>query len=592
MSTENTEQFTSIEGSRGTAGSFKLLLRYIQGVPFLRWAFLPTVFCGGLSAIGSQVFLWLCGKLAECSSANNCAPQALVGGLTVTPSILILVVLALLLIVIRILQWVIFESGGQLASQKFFEKMVRSVGGVRTTFFDEYPSGKVINRFVKDADALRVYGPIRIGDTIGSVVELMSVAIVISFASPIAALIALPTFLFFVYVQRNIAPMLQHVMVLRSARFGEVLHRESDVIEGVRAFALYEQLPALAERLTGAVFRFMQMHFLRGTVEAWGRLLSDLGVAVYGSIVLAAVYFGIHQGTLSVVLGVVIITAAFRLGTIFGWLTWSMGLLFETAGNARRVFEYIDLPAEESEEGAKPHAVRAPSDIQSGDIAFLSYSMSYRPHTPVILKELSVTIRNGSKVGLVGRTGAGKSSFVQSLFRMVHVHGGDIRFGEASLLQMPIDQARALVAVVPQDPYLFEGTIRSNIDRLSECSNEVLQEALRKVQLSVDLDKAVLEGGSNLSLGERQLLCLARVIISKRPIVVMDEPTSGVDTITDAIIQSVLRTALHDRTIITIAHRLETLARMDRIIELHDGAIIRDGKPADILPRLTPEELA
>jgi ABC-type multidrug transport system fused ATPase/permease subunit len=218
--------------------------------------------------------------------------------------------------------------------------------------------------------------------------------------------------------------------------------------------------------------------------------------------------------------------------------------------------------------------------------------MSYRPHTPVILKELSVTIRNGSKVGLVGRTGAGKSSFVQSLFRMVHVHGGDIRFGEASLLQMPIDQARALVAVVPQDPYLFEGTIRSNIDRLSECSNEVLQEALRKVQLSVDLDKAVLEGGSNLSLGERQLLCLARVIISKRPIVVMDEPTSGVDTITDAIIQSVLRTALHDRTIITIAHRLETLARMDRIIELHDGAIIRDGKPADILPRLTPEELA
>jgi ABC-type multidrug transport system fused ATPase/permease subunit len=102
----------------------------------------------------------------------------------------------------------------------------------------------------------------------------------------------------------------------------------------------------------------------------------------------------------------------------------------------------------------------------------------------------------------------------------------------------------------------------------------------------------LLEGGSNLSLGQRQLLCLARVILTKRPFVIMDEPTSGVDTITDAIMQSVLRTALRDRTIITIAHRLETLARMDRIVELEDGTVLRDGTPDAIIPRLSAEELA
>jgi ABC-type multidrug transport system fused ATPase/permease subunit len=387
--------------------------------------------------------------------------------------------------------------------------------------------------------------------------------------------------------------MLEHIMVLRSARFGEVLHRESDIIEGVRTFVLYGQLPALMQRLTSAVYGFMQMHFLRGQIEAWGRLICDLGVAVYSFAILCAVTVGIHYGTLSAVVGVLIITASARLGTIFNWLTWSTGQLFETAGHARRVFEYVDLPAEETEECATPQtattASTAPAD---GDLSFVHYSMSYRAHTPLILKSLSMTIKNRSKVGLIGRTGAGKSSMVQSLFRMVHVHGGDIRVGSCSLLGMPINQARSLFAVVPQDPYLFEGTVRSNIDRLGEYSDTVLKNALSETQLALDLEMPLLEGGSNLSLGQRQLLCLARVIVTKRPFVIMDEPTSAVDTITDAIMQSVLRTALSDRTIITIAHRLETLARMDRIIELQHGVIVRDGPPAAIIPLITAAELS
>jgi ATP-binding cassette subfamily C (CFTR/MRP) protein 1 len=156
---------------------------------------------------------------------------------------------------------------------------------------------------------------------------------------------------------------------------------------------------------------------------------------------------------------------------------------------------------------------------------------------------------------------------------------------------MPIAQARGLFAVVPQDPYLFQGTIRANLDRLGEYSDDVLRGALIRVGMDRELDAPVSEGGGNLSLGERQLLCLARVIVSKKPFVIMDEPTSGVDTITDAAIQQVLRTELYDRTIITIAHRLETLARQDRIIELEAGRVLRDGTPAEVLPLLTHDEL-
>jgi ABC-type multidrug transport system fused ATPase/permease subunit len=126
---------------------------------------------------------------------------------------------------------------------------------------------------------------------------------------------------------------------------------------------------------------------------------------------------------------------------------------------------------------------------------------------------------------------------------------------------------------------------------LGEYSEDVLRGALVRVGLEQQLDAPVSEGGSNLSLGERQLLCLARVLLSRKPFVIMDEPTSGVDAITDATIQQVLRTELYDRTIITIAHRLETLARQERIVELEAGRLLRDGTPAEILPLLTEEDL-
>lgn len=585
------DQFTTVEGNKGTTDSGRLLVRYFKSVPLFRWALVPTAVLAFCSTGGQQVFMWLAGILAECSSRDSCEQLELLHSITLTPSFNLLAWLAAIVVLLRIAQWTLFETGGQLGSSSLLRGLVSGVGRVRTTFFDEYPSGKIINRVVKDSDSLRVFGPIRIGDSVNAIIELFVVALLISYASKAAALVAVPTLLFFLYVQKNVAPMVQHIMVLRTARFGEVLHRESDVIEGVRAFTLYGHLSSLMQRLTRAVYNFMQMHFLRGRIEAWGRFLCDAAVALYGTLILATVYIGIHHQGLSPVLGAVVITAAFRLGTVFSWLTWSLGQLYETAGHARRVFEYVDLPSEDSEEGVKPAHPDIEGATLDGDLSVLSYSMSYRQHTPTILSNLSMTIQRGSKVGLVGRTGAGKSSLVQALFRMVYVRGGDIRVGSRSLLLMPLAEARALFAVVPQDPYLFHGTIRANLDRLGEHSDEALKAALARVGLAIDLYSLVTEGGANLSLGERQLLCLARVIVSKKPFVIMDEPTSGIDTITDAAIQQVLRTELHDRTIITIAHRLETLARQDRIIELEAGRVIRDGSPEQILPVLTEDEL-
>ena len=586
------DHFTTEERAGDVQGSLRLLGRYLREVPYVRALLIPNVFFALVPASLYQLFMWVGGKLAECGSLSSCAPVEILWGIRLEPAISLLALLAAVVIVGRFIEWCVMECGGQLASRRLLGKMVHGVARVRTTFFDEYPSGKIINRLVKDADQLRAMAPIRIGDSTASVVELSVTAAVMGIASPWAAAVAFPMLLFFFYVQRNVAPMLQRTLMLRSARFGEVIHRETDVIEGVRTFVLYGQLSALMGRLSGTLYRFMQMHFLRGTIEAWGRFLSDVGIALYGTGVLVVVCLGLHYGTLSPVMGVVVVSASFRLGSVFSWLTWSFGLMFETAGHAQRVFDYVDLPNEESEEGLVPAMREDAPRLPEGDLRIEAYSMSYRPQTPVIFERLSLSIERSTKVGLIGRTGAGKSSIVQALFRMVYVRGGDIKVGKDSILAMPIEQARALFAVVPQDPYLFEGTVRSNVDRLGDFSDEQVEAALKAVQLPIELSTKLLEGGSNLSLGQRQLVCLARVVLSKRPFVIMDEPTSGVDAITDAIIQGVLREALGDRTIITIAHRLETLARMDRIIELEHGMIVRDGTPSEIMRVITPEELA
>lgn len=583
------DSFTTEETANGLRGSFPLLFRYLKEVPILSFLVVPNLFLAATTALAYQFFVWTSGTLASCEGRSKCLVTVPYVGVELNLTVSILAILTLTILVVRIFQWTLFESGGQLAALPLFRRMTSGLSRVRTTFFDEYPSGKVINRVVRDFDQLKLLGPIRIGDSSIALVELTTAAFVIGLISPFAALVAIPAFLVFLYVQSNVAPMLQRTMMLRSVRFGEVLHRQTDVIEGARSFLLYGHTPKLLKRLRDAVYGYMQMHFLRGQIEAWGRFWCDVAVAIYSFVTLIAVAFGLQSGAVSPVLGAVVVTAVFRLGGIFGWLTWSLGFLFETAGHARRVFDYVDLPAEESEEGIAN--ARTQSISGTGDLSIVDYSMSYRTTSPLILEDLSLTIKRGTKIGIVGRTGAGKSSLMQALFRMVHVRKGDIRIGSESIFSLSAVESRRLFAVVPQDPYLFEGTVRSNLDRYKSSDEAVLVSTLQLVSLPLDLDSPIQEGGTNLSLGQRQLLCLARVILSKAPFVIMDEPTSGVDTITDSIMQSVLLTVLADRTVLTIAHRLETLARVDRVIELKNGKIVADGPPSEIMKRLTPEDL-
>lgn len=253
----------------------------------------------------------------------------------------------------------------------------------------------------------------------------------------------------------------------------------------------------------------------------------------------------------------------------------------------------IDLPHETMRE-SRVLAVKKPvmADLY-GDIRFEKYSMSYRHNTPLILDQFSVTIPAGMKVGIVGRTGAGKSSLMQALFRMVYHQAGDIRIGDKSIFGVDINCVRRQFGVVPQDPYLFAGTIRFNLaGELQDVSDEKLRETLKTVNFDVDLDAKVLEGGKDYSVGERQLLCIARLILLDKHYILMDEPTSSLDRKTDEQIQRLMRTVFADKTVITIAHRLESLEHYDLILELAEGRLLRQGTPAELIPALQSQYVA
>lgn len=590
-------QFTSEEatGKDDSSGN-GILLRYLGSLSLLKWIAAPSLLFVVLATSIPQAFLWLSGEVGACGKASACRVVALLpwgGRYTFRGSFALLAGCFLLALLFRLLCWAIFEQSGQWASQGLHSSMIRGLARARTTFFDENPSGRIIKRVMGDFDCLRLTGIVRIGDATNAFAEVLFVSLVSLMASPWAIILTFPLAGFFYHVQRNVSPMLERSGRLLAAEQGDVIHRQTDLIDGASVFAIYGAVPEVHWRLESSVRRFVRARLLETLVAQWSRFWAGLATSVYAACVLALVSYSLQKGLLSEALAAVILSALFRIAPCFDWLAWSTAYLGETKASARRVFEYVDLPPE-SEAELAPGVLNPAGRVEpvqpstrpqqlTGDIEFVDYTMSYRQETPEILRGLSVKFESGRRTGIVGRSGAGKTSIVQALYRMVHVRGGDIRIGGKSIFGFDADFIRGHFGIVPQEPYLFEGTVRTNLDREGVHDDASLRRALDAVGLKVELCARVLEGGRNFSTGQRQLVCLARALVADRPFIVLDEPTSGIDVETDVRIQRVLADAMRGKTILAIAHRMETLARYDHVVEFSQGALLREGRPETFL---------
>ena len=228
--------------------------------------------------------------------------------------------------------------------------------------------------------------------------------------------------------------------------------------------------------------------------------------------------------------------------------------------------------------------------ISEGKIVFNDYNAKYRPNTPLVLKNISFEIKPREKLGVVGRTGSGKSTLCLSLFRLIEANSGNIFIDGIDISQIGLETLRNNLTIIPQEPILIEGTLRENVDPTNSYTDKEIINMLSEVGLdeffvNKNLDYKIENNGVNISIGEKQLICIARALIKKAKIILMDEATANIDYKTETYLQKSINAGMKDCTVITIAHRIKTIINYDKILVLNNGEIVELDSPKKLLDK-------
>lgn len=503
---------------------------------------------------------------------------------------------------LRALNWIVtilFLTNG---ARVLHGKMVEGFSHVRVTFFDENPTGRLVRRFSGDYAQIRDEIPNVFTDVLCSVCELTIVSILVLFQAPLASISVLPCGYIYFYISRTFRAAAREVQ-----RYSKILETPfwslfSETVMGYQTIRAYGKGNIFYQRLVQLSDEYGRAFLLQGRFTRWLNLrlkftseLFSLCVTLVAAYLVATSKAGVGEAGF-------LMSLSFGLDATMQWLTRSLSLIEAKMVSVERIIEYKNLPSEELANGK----IQSQSEFvpphwpQFGSILFEKYTASYRDDLPVILKDVSVCFPAGHKIGVIGRTGAGKSSLFQALFRMVHTHSGGILVDGVDLSTLPVEKARSIFAVVPQEPLLFSGSLKFNLDRTGKYSEKEIWEALEQVQLAHyvsslpgELNYKLTERGANLSVGQRQLMCMARAILNKSKIILMDEATASVDLETDALIQLTAQRVFAHKTTLVIAHRLETLEDADEILIMENGRVKQFGNAIEILENLkkNPQEL-
>ncbi|CAG7731096.1 unnamed protein product [Allacma fusca] len=450
------------------------------------------------------------------------------------------------------------------------------------SFFETNPAGRILNRFSKDMGLIDDALPITFFDAFSIFLNVIAIVIVIGFVNPILLVPALGLFFIFSFLREFYLRTARSVKRLEGIARSPVFSHISTSLNGlttIRAFGAEEefrrQFDSHLDFHSSAWFLFL------ATTRWFGIWLDWISVSFIGVVTFS---FLISSGSGAEV-GLAV-SSAMMLTGMFQWGMRQSAEVENQLVSVERVMEYAELQAEASLESDSEN--RPPKDWpRNGEITF-SHMYAYYNLNPV-LKDINISIRASEKIGIVGRTGAGKSTLITTLFRLVEP-SGDIIIDGVNISKIGLHELRSQISIIPQEPVLFGGTLRKNLDPFSTHTDDNLWHALEESHLARDvkqlpdgLSAMVSEGGTNFSVGQRQLLCLARAILRNNKILILDEATANVDLQTDSYIQATLETKFKDCTVLTIAHRLQTVMNCNRILILEAGSVMEFDEPFVLL---------
>ena len=478
------------------------------------------------------------------------------------------------------------------ASERLHQQMLHSVLRAKIVFFDTNPVGRILNRFSADVGIADEILPLTIYDfLVGFFIFLGGVATAVV-VLPFILLTLPPLIWSFVHLRRIFVATTRELKRLEGLARSPVYAMFSETLEGLVSIRSNDKLRYMLSKFEKLHDAHTRAHFAFIASSRWFAMaLDSLAFVLMSASSFLAVLFH-SQGWFAIdpaVLGLALTMLIQLATTNFPWMVRQSAEVTNQMVSVERIVAFSCLEPEAALITEDDHEF--PDWPTANSIRVEDLTARYRSTLPSCLTGISVDILGGHHVGIVGRTGSGKTSLLQVLFRLIEAESGRILIDGVDISRLGLHKLRNAMAVIPQSPLLFSGcTVRENMDPFGQFVESAIVSVLEKVQMreAVDrlpkgLDTEVGEGGCNFSNGQRQLLCLARAMLQHTKLIVLDEPTAAVDGHTDMVLQQTIRKAFADATILSIAHRIETIIDYDRILVLQQGEVVEYGAPATLL---------
>ncbi|KAH9299842.1 hypothetical protein KI387_031524, partial [Taxus chinensis] len=473
-----------------------------------------------------------------------------------------------------LLRSVVLSITALQTAQIYFMRMLSSIFHAPMSFFDATPTGRILNRVSTDQTGVDMSLPFSLGTLAFSVIDLLGVITVMSQVTWEVFAISILVLAIIVWYQQYYIATARELARLIGIQKAPIINHFAESISGAPIIRAFDQESHFTDTNLTLLDDYSRARFHSSASQEWlGLRMNLLSNSIFATCLV--ILLNLPRGTVDPSVAGLAVTYGLNLTALQFTVIYNLCNVENKMISVERILQYCKIPSEAPLliEDSRPNC-DWPSN---GTVDFDKLHVRYRADLPFILKGITCRFPGGKKVGIVGRTGSGKSTLIQALFRIVEPAQGNIMIDGLDITKVGLHELRARISIIPQDPVMFEGSIRGNLDPLEEHSDTDIWEALSKCQLGRvvhakegKLNARVSENGENWSMGQRQLMCLGRVLLKKNRILVLDEATASVDTETDFLIHDTIRREYAECTVITIAHRIFTVMDTDLVLVLND----------------------
>ncbi|VAI82647.1 unnamed protein product [Triticum turgidum subsp. durum] len=476
---------------------------------------------------------------------------------------------------------------GIQTSRSLFSQLLNSLFRAPMSFFDSTPLGRVLSRVSLDLSIVDLDVPFSFAFSLGASLSAFSnlgVLVVITWQ---VLFISVPVIVLAIWLQRYYLASAKELMRINGTTKSDLANHLGESISGAITIRAFEEEDRFFAKNLDLVDKNASPYFYNFAATEW--LIQRLEIMTAGVLSFSAFVMALlPQGTFSP--GFVGMALSYGLSLNFAFVV-SIEMQCKLANqiiSVERVNQYMDIRSEAAEVVEENRPL---SDWpQNGNVDIRDLQIRYRKDAPLVLHGITCRFEGGDKIGIVGRTGSGKTTLIGALFRLVEPAEGQIIIDSVDISTIGLHDLRSHLGIIPQDPTLFQGTVRYNLDPLGQFSDQQIWEVLDKCQLletvqekEHGLDSHVVEDGSNWSMGQRQLFCLGRALLRRCRILVLDEATASIDNATDAVLRKTIRTEFKHCTVITVAHRIPTVMDCDMVLAMRDGRVVEYDKPIKLM---------